>query len=355
MDAAGATIRRDHGFHTLVVRRIVQETADTRSLVLDVPPALREVFAYRAGQFCTFRIPADPAPVLRCYSMSSAPETGDDLTVTVKRVPGGVGSNWLHDEVAEGDPLEVTRPAGVFCVPAPQRPIVAFCGGSGITPVMSIVRSVLASPGPGVRLLYANRDADAVIFGDALAALQGRHPDRLEVRHHLDDAAGYLDRAAIAGFVGSGTDADFFLCGPGPFMDLVETTLGELGVEPDRVAVERFVNAAPAAPPAQGAAETGTGTEAAAGSVTLVVRGKPTTVEHRAGDTVLGTARRAGIATPYSCEAGNCATCMALLREGSATMRANNALTPDEVAEGWVLTCQAEPTSPSVTVEFEDL
>ncbi len=354
MDAAGATIRRDHGFHTLVVRRIVQETADTRSLVLDVPPALREAFAYRAGQFCTFRIPHDPQPVLRCYSMSSAPETGDDLTVTVQRVPGGIGSNWLHDRVAEGDPLEVTRPAGVFCVPAPERPIVAFCGGSGITPVMSIVRSVLASPGRGVRLLYANRDAEAVIFRNALAALAEQHPDRLEVCHHLDDATGYLDSAAIAGFVGPGTDADFFLCGPGPFMDLVETTLGELGVGPDRIAVERFVNASSAAPPADAAAETGT-EAAAAGSVTLVVRGRTTTVEHRAGDTVLGTARRAGITTPYSCEAGNCATCMAMLREGSVTMRANNALTPDEVAEGWVLTCQAEPTSPSVTVEFEDL
>jgi ferredoxin-NADP reductase len=346
MEAGDESIRRDHGFHRLRVRAIVQETADTRSLVLDVPADLRDAFSYRPGQFCTFRIPVGDEPLLRCYSMSSAPETDDDLVVTVKRVPGGTGSNWLHDEVAEGDVLEVTRPAGVFCVAEPERPIVAFCGGSGITPVMSIVRSVLRSSDRSIRLLYANRDAGAVIFHDALDALVAQHPDRLEVHHHLDEAAGYLEPATIAEFAGT-ADADVFICGPSPFMDLVESTLLGLGVDPDRIAIERFATSTTEV----AATEEPQPTDG--GSVTLIVRGKATTVDHRTGDTILGTARRAAITTPYSCEAGNCATCMALVREGTATMRTNNALTPGEVEEGWVLTCQAQPTSARVTVEFE--
>src|SRR5436305_8691373 len=138
-------VRRDHGFHALRVREVVQETDDTRSLVLDVPDELRETFRYRAGQFCTFRVHVGDEELHRSYSMSSAPEVDRDLTVTVKRVPGGAVSNWFNDEVAAGDVLEVTRPAGVFCVREGERPVVAFCGGSGVTPVMSIAKSVLTT------------------------------------------------------------------------------------------------------------------------------------------------------------------------------------------------------------------
>jgi 3-ketosteroid 9alpha-monooxygenase subunit B len=346
------SVRRDHGFHTLAVKRIVQETADTRSLALDVPAELRDTFSYQPGQFCTFRIPVGDDPPLRCYSMSSAPETDEDLTVTVKRVPGGVGSNWLHDALAEGDTVQVTKPAGVFCVRDQDRPIVAFCGGSGITPVMSIIRSVLASGSAPIRLLYANRDAGSVIFEDALSELQQVRPDHLQVQHHIDADGGYLDREAVAAFIGTDLHAHFFICGPGPFMDLVETTLLDLGVDPDRIAIERFQNAdQDLISPSDTVPEA----DQSGGSITLIVRGKTTTIDHRPGDTVLGTARRAGVTTPYSCEAGNCATCMAMLREGTVSLRANNALTAEELEEGWILTCQAEPTSPSVTIEFEDL
>jgi 3-ketosteroid 9alpha-monooxygenase subunit B len=349
-------IRRDHGFHTLLVKRIVQETADTRSYVLDVPDELRPAFSYRPGQFCTFRVRLGEGEALRCYSMSSAPETDDDLTVTVKRVPGGLVSNWIHDHVAEGDTLEATTPAGVFCTRPGDRPIVAFCGGSGITPVMSILRSVLASTDRRVRVLYANRDHDSVIFGHDLAVLADRAP-RLELRHHLDSSGGYLDRQAVADFAAADPDADFYICGPGPFMDLVETSLLETGVDADRIAIERFVVADGPPTEAEAEAEAAASTEGAAATthVTLILKGKPTTLAHRPGDTVLGTARRAGVVTPYSCEAGNCATCMALVRDGSVSMRVNNALTPEELEEGWVLTCQAEPTSTTVTIEFEAL
>jgi ferredoxin-NADP reductase len=347
--------RWEHGYHPLPVKAIVQETADTRSFVLDVPVELAQLFRYRAGQFCTFRVRLDGTEHLRSYSMSSAPETDDDLAVTVKRVPGGLISNWFHDRVAEGDVLELTKPAGVFCVRDGDDELIAFCGGSGVTPVMSIAKSALASTGRPMRVLYANRDRSSVIFDAELDALQATYPERLVVHHHLDVDGGFIDADAIASFAGPMTDADYYICGPTPFMDLVETTLLAEGVEPDRILIERFATATDAPPPAPAPSldRAGAGDGDVPATVRILLQGTTTDVDYRPGDTVLDTARRGGLAPPFSCEAGNCATCMALLREGRATMRANNALTPDEVEEGWILTCQALPEGPAVTVEYE--
>jgi ferredoxin-NADP reductase len=350
-------VRRGHGFYPLRVKAVVAETADARSFVLDVPGELRDEFRYEAGQFCTFRVSVDGVELLRSYSMSSAPEVDDDVAVTVKRVPGGPVSNWFNDQVRAGDVLEVTRPAGVFCVPAggSPRPVVAFCGGSGVTPVISIAKRVLATDRRAVRLLYANRDRSSVIFDAELERLRVLHPDRLEVRHHYDADAGFLDGAAVAAFVAGGVDADFYVCGPGPFMDLVEEALDRCGVDPGRVRIERFADAG-----RSGSGPAPAVDDAAAGgvpaTVTLMLNGRKSTVAYQAGDTVLETARRGGLRPPYSCEAGDCATCMAVLREGRAVMRVNNALTEDEVADGWILTCQALPQGPdAVTVEYEAL
>jgi 3-ketosteroid 9alpha-monooxygenase subunit B len=354
LDEDHESVRRAHGYHSLRVMEVVQETHDTRSFVLDVPAELAGTFRYRAGQFCTFRVTIAGEQHLRSYSMSSAPETDRNLAVTVKRVPGGVVSNWLNDQVAAGDVLELTRPAGVFCVGDGERPVVAFCGGSGITPVMSIAKSALRATGRPVRLLYANRDRASVIFDGELRSLGTRHADRLDVRHHLDVDGGFLDGRAIAEFAASavpGLDADFYICGPGPFMDLVEATLLGAGVDPARISVERFDGPPETAIP-QPVELPGADTDAPE-SVTLLLGGKKATVGYQPGDTVLQTARRGGLHAPFSCEAGDCATCMALVREGSATMRVNNALTPDEVEEGWVLTCQALPRGRTVTVEYE--
>jgi 3-ketosteroid 9alpha-monooxygenase subunit B len=339
---------RRHGYHHLRVRAVVEETADTRSFVLEIPDKLREDFRYQPGQFCSFRVTIGDDQPSRCYSMSSAPETDDHLVVTVKRVPGGAVSNWLNDHVSKGDLLEVTRPAGQFCLRPEDRPIVGFCGGSGVTPVMSIIKSALATSQRPIRLLYANRSSDSVIFDSALSDLDARYPGRIDLQHHFDADAGYLDEAAVASFVDGRTGSDFYLCGPGPFMELVEHALLGLGVDPDAIFVERFEAASPSEPPLAPTADASVPDE-----VTLILRGKKHTVGYHAGDTLLETARRANLPAPYSCEAGNCATCMALLLEGSATMRVNNALDPDEVEEGWILTCQAQPTASTVTVEYE--
>jgi ferredoxin-NADP reductase len=344
-----------HGYHTLRIARVVRETHDASSFVLDVPDELEETFRYRPGQFCTFRVHIDGDEQLRSYSMSSAPGTDRDLTVTVKRVTGGLVSNWFLDTLAAGQRIALTKPAGVFCPQESARPVLGFCGGSGITPVMSITKHLLSGTERPVRLLYANRDPSSVIFDAALAALAEAHAERLDVRHHFDSEAGFLTSEEIAGFVGTQVDADCYICGPGPFMDLVESALQDLGVPPERVFIERFLVEQQEKTDAlivDGAAGAANGA-ATPDEVTVTLGGKTTVVPYRVGDTLLETARRGGLRPPFSCEAGNCATCMAFLKEGSVTMRANNALTPEEVEEGWVLTCQSLPNSPTLRVDYE--
>jgi ferredoxin-NADP reductase len=348
-------VARDHGFHELRVQRVVRETAEARSFVLDVPPALRAAFAYEAGQFCTFRVWVDGRPHLRCYSMSSAPAVDADLTVTVKRVPGGVVSNWMNDALRPGDVVETTCPAGVFCLgPSDGNDdVVAFSAGSGITPVLSLVKTALATTSRRVRLLYANRDRESVIFAAELDALAERYADRLDVVHHFDVEKGFVDAEVVGAFAGTGAGAgegpEHYLCGPGPFMDIVEKTLLGLDVDPARIHVERFTPGEPTDAPE--VAEPST--SAATPRVTIELDGRTGSTDHRPGTTILQTARQMGLAPPFSCEAGNCATCMAKLVEGAATMHTNNALTDDEVADGWVLTCQAVPTSASVHVVYD--
>src|SRR5262245_9732799 len=346
----------DHGFHPLRVKRVVRETHDTKAFVFEVPAELDDAFVYRAGQFCTFRVPVGDEDLLRCYSMSSSPDTDTELTLTVKRVAGGRVSNWLLDEVVEGDILALTRPAGVFTLQPRGTPIVSFAGGSGITPVISLVKSALATNDRSVRLLYANRDSDSIIFRSELDALSAAHPDRLRVVHHLDTEHGFVHSKSVAEFVGTDLAADFYICGPPPFMDVVEDALAEANVSSEQVFIERFAFAAASRrdePPATPAHEGTDEDEKATETVVIELAGRRSEVHYQPGETFLETARRAGLRAPFSCESGSCATCMARLEEGEATMRVNNALTPEEVEEGWILTCQGMPASPRVTVVYE--
>jgi 3-ketosteroid 9alpha-monooxygenase subunit B len=349
-----APVRRDHGYHALRVAAVVTETDDTKSFAFDVPDDLGDLFTYRAGQFCTIRLPIGDGDVLRCYSMSSAPASDAAMAVTVKRVPGGLMSNWLNDHVSVGDTLELTRPSGVFCEHEGDGPVVAFCGGSGVTPVFSIIKQVLATTSRSVKVLYANRDSGSVIFAGELNRLQLTFGDRLLVRHHLDSEAGFLDAAAIAAFVGDGADADFYVCGPAPFMDVVETGLAVAGVDHARISIERFVAGGVGVALSDRAAQRAEASDSTR-MLTIILKGRRHQFDYTPGDTVLDAARRGGLKPPFSCELGNCASCMAIVREGGARMRTNNALTPDEVADGWVLTCQALPKGGTVVVEYENM
>jgi ferredoxin-NADP reductase len=336
----------DHGYHTLRVGEVVRETGEASSIILDVPTALRPAFAYEAGQFCTFRVAVDGQQHVRCYSMSSAPAVDSELRVTVKRTAGGVVSNWMNDHLAAGDPLEVARPAGFFRLGAGEGDIVAFSAGSGITPVHSLLKTALATTSRRVRLLYANRDLDAVIFRSEIEALESAHHERITLSHHLDAVHGLVQADTIRQFAGPADDAEFYLCGPEPFMDLVEKTLLADGVGTARIHSERFT-------PGDWLSDPGPDVPSSATSrVTIELDGRTETTDHRPGTTILQTARQLGMSPPFSCESGSCATCMARLLEGSASMHVNNALTAEEVTDGWVLTCQALPTSPLVHVTY---
>jgi ferredoxin-NADP reductase len=332
---------RDHEYHSLTVAAVIDETADARSFVLAVPPALEQRFAYAAGQFCTFRATIGAEPVVRCYSMSSSPDIGDPLTVTVKRVSGGKMSNWMNDALAPGDTIDVMAPAGLFVLRAAETPIVAFAGGSGITPILSIIKTALATTAREITLVYANRGPGSVIFAEALEGLRAGSGGRLSVHHHLDSEAGFLDAAACAALVGDRTEADFYVCGPGPYMEVVEAGLDGRGVDPGRLFIERFelLDEAPVVSETE--------------SIVVQVDGRKRTVAYEPGDKILHAARRAGLKPPFACQSGNCGTCMAFLVAGKVTMRVNNALDADEVEEGWILTCQAVPTSREVVVDYD--
>lgn len=333
----------DHEYHPLAVVDVVDETPDTRSFVLEIPPALDETFRYVAGQFCTFRATIDGEPIVRCYSMSSSPEVGDPFTTTVKRVPAGRMSNWMNDALAPGDTVEVMAPSGLFVLRDVETPIVAFAGGSGITPVISIIKSALATTSRPILLVYANRSADAVIFHAELERLREASCGQLTLHHHLDAERGFLDATQCEALVGDQVHADFYVCGPGPYMDIVEAAVARLDVSSERVFIERFV--VPESPGPDAA----TTTE----SVVIKLERREHALAYQSGDTVLEAARRGGLRPPYQCESGSCATCMAHLDEGTVRMRVNNALTPEEVEEGWVLTCQSLPTSPKVVVDYD--
>jgi 3-ketosteroid 9alpha-monooxygenase subunit B len=334
---------KPHLFHRATVSRIIKETADARTYVLapDETP-----FPYRAGQFCTFKVHVNGEDLYRSYSMSSAPETDSEMATTVKRVPGGKVSNWMLDNLVEGDEVTITRAAGTFCLTDASVPLLGFSGGSGVTPILSLVKSALATTDRAVRLLCADKDKPSVIFDAVLDDLVARYPDRLSVLRHIDTDKGLIHPAAVVDFVGDDTDADCYVCGPEGFMSVVTSALPG----PGKVFIEDFDATPQTHEPAAASAKA----EETGGIITIHLDRKKAEVPRVPGETLLESARRAAMSPPFSCEAGNCGTCMARLSEGSATMRVNDALEEDEVEDGYVLTCQAIPDTPSVTVHYED-
>lgn len=335
------------GWHALRVARIVEETPDARTFVLEVPEALRERFRYRAGQFLTFTVPWGDGALGRCYSLSTAPDCDAELAVTVKRIEAGRVSSWFHDALAPGAELRVLPPAGRFVLrPESRGPLLLFSAGSGITPVFSILKSALATTLRPVRLVYANRDRDSIIFRGEIDALAQRHRDRLRVVHHLDVEHGFLDQEGVRELVAGQAGADHYLCGPAPFMEVVERALAGLGVERERIFIERFASPSDGELPAER-------NEAPAAVLTLHLDRAIHEVACGPGETILAAARRIGLNPPSACEDGYCGCCMAKLLRGRVEMARCQALDPAEVAEGWVLTCQSRPLTAECEVEWD--
>ncbi|WIM10858.1 ferredoxin--NADP reductase [Enhydrobacter sp.] len=336
-------------YHQLRIAKIVQETADARSFVLEVPSDLADRFKYRAGQFLTFRVPHDEGAFNRCYSLSSAPETEGHLKVTVKRVAGGKGSNWFNDALQEGGTLEVLPPAGRFVLADSGKPLLLFGGGSGITPMMSLIKSALKSGTRRVRLFYANRDRPSIIFAAELVALLGANAGRLEVIHHVDAEQGLTTAGEIVDALKGFEDADAYLCGPGPFMTLVESTLLGAGMPRERVRIERFEasgnDAVPVEPQEEG--------DVIPSEITLHFENKVHKIPYKKGQTVLEAARAAGLNPLSSCEEGFCASCAAKRIKGKIVLAKNDIYTADDLANNWILTCQAHCFGQEVEITYD--
>jgi 3-ketosteroid 9alpha-monooxygenase subunit B len=339
--------------HRLVVAEVVEETDDAHSLVFEPPES---GFDYRPGQFLTLRIPSEErGSVARCYSLSSSPHTDDRPQVTVKRTPDGYASNWIHDNVVAGTVVEVLPPGGVFSPGSLDEDLVCFAAGSGITPVMSIIKSALAKGSGRVVLVYANRDERSVIFGRELTALAAASPDRLTVIHWLESVQGLPTVAALRELARPFTAHEAFVCGPVPFMDGVTSALTELEMPRSRVHVERFLslvkNPFTRSKPRRTATEPEASNPPATIDVTL--DGVRRTVPWPAGTRLLEALEKAGLEAPFSCREGRCSACACLRLGGEVTMVTNEVLDERDLAEGYILACQSLPVSETVVISYE--
>ena len=355
-------------FHALSVVHVEPETDGAVCVTLGVPENLRTAFAFTPGQFLTLRATIDGHDVRRSYSICSTPSllhTQGVLQVGIRAVEGGVFSNWACSQLKVGDTLQVMPPDGRFCVKR-QRALhrVGFAAGSGITPILSIMTHTLESqPESKFTLVYGNRRMASVMFNEALQDLKDRYPDRLTLVHILSRQAQEVDllqgridgdkvRAVIAALLPVKSMDEVFVCGPEAMIDATESALVQAGVPQDRVYTERFT----AGERVQGKAPakkvaTSHGKRIA---LTVVVDGKSHEVPLQEGENVLDAALNAGLDIPYSCKGGVCCTCRTKVLEGQTEMMKNFTLTDEEVAQGFVLSCQACATTDKLVVSFDE-
>ena len=358
-------------FHTLRIRDIRREAPDAVSLAFDIPRDLAGDYAFEPGQYLTLRTTLDGEDMRRSYSICTSPYEGE-LRIGVKKVAGGPFSSWLNDSVKAGDTIAVMTPIGRFGLGdhagadslRDARVHVGFAAGSGITPLLSILRGVLnRERNSRFFLFYGNRTTDGIMFREALEELKDRYLGRLSVFHVLSQEEqdvpvlnGRLDGDKVAALLRNVVPASAidhaFVCGPHGMSEAVEAALDQAGVPEARVHVERFVSAEGGRPRAKvqtPSAMIGGNTRTA----TLVVDGKRRDVPVSDGVSVLDAALAAGLDLPFACKGGMCCTCRAKLVEGVAPMAVNYSLEKWEIDAGFILTCQAHPTSERVVVDFD--
>ena len=353
-------------FHPLRVRALQPDTDEAMLVSFDVPPELRETFRWQAGQYLTLRSTIDGQDLRRSYSICAGVDDAD-LRVGVRKVGGGAFSTWANERLKVGDTVHVIPPQGHFTI-APHagtgRHVVGIAAGSGITPILSILRSVLArEPDSRVTLIYGNRSARSTMFKEELEDLKNRHMRRLALhfvfsREHTDAPlnAGRLDREKLASFLAALVPAagidEAFICGPHGLDEEASAALAAAGVPAARLHVERF--GVPAAAGDRAVHEPRPG-DAAQARIVVIRDGVPREIAFRRGDpSLLDAAANAGMDVPFSCKSGVCCTCRAKVLEGEVRMDRNFSLDAAELAAGFVLTCQAHPLTGRVVVSFDE-
>ncbi len=358
-------------FHTLTVRDVRPDTADAVVVSFEVPPELRETFSFTQGQYLTLRQQIAGQDLRRSYSICAGVDD-DELRVGVRRVKGGVFSNWVHEQVLPGQQLQVMAPQGRFFVPlqpTAQRHHLGIAGGSGITPVLSILKTVLGrEPLSRCTLIYGNRQLRSTMFKEELEDLKNRYMTRLVLHHVFSDEptdsplnSGVMNRDKIgeflSGLVSPQQIAHAYICGPFQMNDEAEAALLTAGVPEDRIHIERFGVAQPAggSKAVDAVVHQAQPGDAEVARVTIIRDGLKREIEFRKDQpSILDCASAAGLEVPFSCTSGVCGTCRAKVMEGEVRMERNFALDKKEVAAGFVLTCQAHPLSERVVLSFDE-
>lgn len=352
-------------FVPLKVIEIIAETHDANTVVFEKPAG--ESFDYQPGQYLTLKFDVNGESVRRAYSLCSSPVTDPHLAVTVKRVENGIVSNHIGDNLKSGDAVEVMPPMGKFAVKldaTKAHHYVLLGGGSGITPLMSIIKSVLQNePKSKVTLVYANRDEKSIIFRSELESLQAQHTGRFKAIYSIDQVSptwtgltGLPTRQTLLGLLNDVAGSDtlpksYWICGPQGLMTEAEAALGFLGIQKSDIKKESFT-AKLVEPKAASAEAVGDG-QAGDYTITVTLDGETKEVMVKQNQTILEAVLDDGMDPPYACQMGVCCTCRALVSTGKVKMEEDDGLSDAEIQEGYVLTCQSHPMTPGVVLEYQ--
>ncbi len=346
------------GTHVLELQlaEVIDETSDARSLVFKVPEGAQipaDRLRHAPGQFLTLRIPSDrTGSVARCYSLCSSPFTDDALVVTVKRTAGGYASNWLCDNAHPGMTIHVLAPSGTFVPTTLDTDFLLMAAGSGITPMMAILKSALSEGSGRVLLVYANRDEKSVIFASTLRELSATYPDRFTAVHWIETVQGLPSAAALGTLVAPYAQREAFICGPGPFMVAAEAALVAAGTAPKRIHIEVF-KSLDSDPFAKVVIEDHEGDESPATAI-VTLDGDTHEVRWPRQAKLLDVLLDKGLDAPFSCREGHCGACAVLLKNGDVDMEVNDVLEDSDLDEGLILACQSRPKSDSVEVTYDE-
>jgi len=344
-------------FHKLTIQQIIKETADAVSILFEIPAALKEQFSFVAGQYITIKKELNEKEVRRAYSICASPNS-KQLKVAVKAVEKGNFSVFATTKLKEGDVLDVAEPEGKFILePTDAKNYIAFAAGSGITPVISMLKTVLENePSSTFTLVYGNKTAESTIFKNELDLLAEKHPQQLNLQYVFskdlksDSKFGRINKEYTQlllkkTFSNLSFDAAF-LCGPEAMIQTVSEVLQENGMPKESVHFELFTasNTVDSVAIPDGKSE-----------ITVLLDDEETTFTMEKTDDILAASLRNNLDAPYSCQGGICSSCLAKVTHGKAVMTKNNILTDSELEEGLILTCQAHPTTPTIHIDFDDV
>lgn len=338
-------------FHQLKVDQIIKETPQTVSIVFEVPESLKSDFEFEAGQYLTLKTTIGGQEIRRSYSISSYGE--EKLKVSSKMIDGGKMSTYLFNELSVGDELEVMPPMGNFTLEETNKPLVLFAAGSGITPIMSILKKALTEGSESVYLYYGNRNNEEIIFNKELEELKNRYSGKLLIQHFLSSNGERLDtertKSIVAGLQELKSKADYFICGPTGMIEAVKEGLEKSGIEKSQINIEYFAS------PKQEKNNTEEVLSGDLSDITVVIDDEEHNLTLDAGETILEGAERIGVDPPFSCQSGVCTTCKAKLLRGEVEMENNFGLGEDEIADGYVLTCIGKPKTAGVKISWDEV